>query len=595
MIELENVCHRLETLPGREVDVLHDVSLRIVEGEYIALMGANGSGKSTLARHLNALLLPTRGSVRVDGIDTRDHARLWDIRQRVGLVFQNPDHQMVAPVVEEEVAFGPENLGLPIDEIRARVEDALGAVDMLAFRRHNPGNLSGGQKQRIAIASMLAMRPRCLVLDEPTAMLDARGRCEVLSILRRLHREQAMTVVLVTHSMEEAAESERVLVLQGGRVAADGPLSQVAADPQAVRRLGLPFPPMVAVLKVFIEAGFPLASPFPLEPDDAARALVESFKAAPRRFATGSPEAAVVSRCLHHERPLVTGGEVEVMVDDVWFRYLRGTPFESLALQGVSASFRRGERVAVVGGTGSGKSSLLQHLNGLLRPDQGRVLVGEHDLSERRPNLMEVRRRVGLMFQFPEHQLFEETVVADVGYGPRNLGMGPDEVDLRVRQALERVGLPLSEYGERSPLALSGGEMRRVAMAGVLAMEPRVLVMDEPMAGLDAAGQDLLVGILSSLHARGTTTVVVTHDLERVADVSDRTLVMEGGRIVHDGPLEGAMTGDGATSADLVTPPACTRLARALCTLGLSVDPSAVRPRVLAQEVGKALMNQGQA
>lgn len=589
MIELLNVSHRVETAPGREMDALHEVSLRIGEGEYVALMGANGSGKSTLTRHLNALLLPTSGRVSVDGIDTTDHARLWDVRQRVGLVFQNPDHQMVAPVVEEEVAFGPENLGLPVAEIRARVDEALAAVDMLAFRRHNPGKLSGGQRQRIAIASILAMRPRYLILDEPTAMLDGHGRAEVLAILRRLHQELGMTVVLVTHAMAEATEADRVVVMKSGRVAADGPLAQVAADPQEVRRLGLPFPPMVAVLQAFIDAGFGLPSPLPLDPAGAASAIVASA-AAPHfgeaDFATAVPTAL----CAPPDH-----GATEVSVEGVWFRYLRGTPFESLALKGVSARLSQGERVAIMGGTGSGKSTLLQHLNGLLRPDEGRVVVGSHDLSKPHADLTAVRRSVGLMFQFPEHQLFEESVTSDVGYGPRNLGLPPDEVDARVRRALEAVGLDPSEYGDRNPLALSGGEMRRVALAGVLALEPRILVMDEPMAGLDAEGQDRLVDVLASLHARGTATVVVTHDVERVADLSDRLILMDDGHITHDGSLEAAMALGEAAGADLATPPACTQLARALVALGVPVDPCAVRPRVLAQEVMAALMNQGRA
>lgn len=589
MIELENVSHRVETAPGREVDALHQVSLRIGEGEYIALMGANGSGKSTLARHLNALLLPTSGCVRVDGIETTDHVRLWDVRQRVGLVFQNPDHQMVAPVVEEEVAFGPENLGLPVDEIRARIDEALAAVDMLAFRRHNPGNLSGGQRQRIAIASILAMRPRYLILDEPTAMLDARGRAEVLGILRRLHQERGMTVVLVTHAIAEATQASRVVVMKGGQIAADGSLAQVAADPQEVRRLGLPFPPMVAVLGAFIDAGFPLPSPLPLDPAEAASVIVASATK------NGLVPLAASSASSSAQATPPSEAAVEVEVDGVWFRYLRGTPFESLALKGVSARFAQGERVAIMGGTGSGKSTLLQHLNGLLRPDEGRVVVGGHDVSRPRADLISVRRHVGLMFQFPEHQLFEESVMSDVGYGPRNLGLPAHEVDARVRRALEAVGLDPAEYGERSPLALSGGEMRRVALAGVLAVEPRVLVMDEPMAGLDAEGQDRLVEVLAALHARGTATVVVTHDLERVAELSDRLILMEDGRITHDGSLEAAMALGECAGADLRTPPACTQLAHALVALGIPVNPFAVRPRSLAQEVTAALMNQGRA
>lgn len=578
MIELENVIHRVEVLPGREIEALAGVTLTIGSGEYVALMGANGSGKSTLARHLNGLLLPSSGRVRVEGFDTADHSRLWEIRERVGLVFQNPDHQMVAPVVEEEIAFGPENLGLPVAEIRSRIDEALRAVDMEGYRGHNPGHLSGGQRQRIAIASVLAMRPRCIVLDEPTAMLDACGRREVLAVLRRLHQERGVAVVLVTHEMVEAAEASRLIVMQHGRIAADGPFAQTVGEPSDLVRLGLGLPAMVRVLHSFQQAGIPLPTPLPLAPAEAARAVVSAVRgAAPLPSGVEETDSASI-------------GEPQVTLEHVSFRYMRGTPFETLALRDVSTQLCAGERVALVGSTGSGKSTLLAHLNGLLRPDAGRVCVGDEDLSSRRVDLRAVRQRVGMVFQRPEHQLFEETVEADVAYGPRNLGVSEAETAQRVRAALERVGLDPDAYSERSPLALSGGEMRRVALAGVLAMQPRVMVMDEPLAGLDAEGQDRLLGILATLHAEGVTTVVVTHDLERLSEVASRVIVMSDGRIASDGPLEAALGRGGG--ADLIEPPACTRLARALVEMGVGVDAAATRSDRLAQEVVRVLMNQ---
>lgn len=237
---------------------LNEVSLSIRRGEFVAVLGMNGSGKSTLARHLNALLLPTEGIVRVDGLETREPKNLWPIRDRVAMVFQNPDNQIVAAVVEEDVAFGPENQGLPPDEIRRRVEEALAAVGMLAHRERAPHLLSGGQKQRVAIAGALALRPACLVLDEPTAMLDPSGRAEVLEVVRRLNRDLGMTVVWITHFMEEAAVADRVVVMAEGRIQLDGPPREVFRQVDRLRALRLDVPPAVHAAQRLRADGVPI-------------------------------------------------------------------------------------------------------------------------------------------------------------------------------------------------------------------------------------------------------------------------------------------------------------------------------------------------
>ena len=241
-IETVNLCHTYTTEQGKEFLALDNVNLSIDEGEFIAVLGVNGSGKSTLAKHLNAILLPTSGVCRVAGMDTSEADNLWPIRQTVGMVFQNPDNQIVAAVVEEDVAFGPENLGIPSDEIVKRVDEALAAVKMTEYRNFAPHLLSGGQKQRVAIAGALAMRTRCLVLDEPTAMLDPKGRGEVLDIVRRLHEEMGITVVYITHFMEEAAASDRIIVMEKGKIADDGKPNEVFRHAEAMRKRGLDVP-----------------------------------------------------------------------------------------------------------------------------------------------------------------------------------------------------------------------------------------------------------------------------------------------------------------------------------------------------------------
>ena len=242
MLEINNVCHAYRNENNEELLALDHVTLQIAAGEFVAVIGRNGSGKSTLAKHLNALLIPSEGNCIIDGMDTRNSAHLWDIRQRVGMVFQNPDNQIVASIVEEDVAFGPENLGCPPAEIVRRVEDSLRLVGMAEYRLHGPHLLSGGQKQRVAIAGVLAMHPRCLVLDEPTAMLDPVGRAEVLDAVCRLHREEGITVVYITHFMEEAVAAGRVVVMDAGRVILDGTPAEVFHDVDKIRGLGLDVP-----------------------------------------------------------------------------------------------------------------------------------------------------------------------------------------------------------------------------------------------------------------------------------------------------------------------------------------------------------------
>lgn len=273
LIEVHHLTHVYHAGTPQEVRAVSDVCLTVRRAELLALVGGNGSGKSTLAKHLNALLLPTEGRVLVDGLDTRDPQALWEIRRKVGMVFQNPDNQIVATVVEEDVAFGPENLGLPPEEIRLRVEEALRAVGMLDYRRREPHLLSGGQKQRVAIAGVLAMRPQCLVLDEATTMLDPEGRREVLQTAHRLREQEGIAVVHITHNMEEAAQADRVVVLHQGRVALEGTPHEVFRDLPRLRSLQLDLPEVAELSWCLRRRGVPLQGT-PLDPAELASQLL---------------------------------------------------------------------------------------------------------------------------------------------------------------------------------------------------------------------------------------------------------------------------------------------------------------------------------
>lgn len=258
MIKTENLSYTYNAEDGETAFALRDLDLKINKGEFVAVLGHNGCGKSTLSKHFNGLLLPVTGNVYVDGVNTKDEEMLWEIRRRVGMVFQNPDNQIVATVVEEDVAFAPENLGTPSKEIRQRVDEALKLVDMYRFRKHAPHMLSGGQKQRVAIAGAIAMRPDCIVMDEPTAMLDPKGRSEVMDTILKLKNEANMTVVLITHYMEEAAKADRVVVMDKGKVVMDDTPRNVFSEVKKLKELGLDVPQVTELAYSLNRAGIPV-------------------------------------------------------------------------------------------------------------------------------------------------------------------------------------------------------------------------------------------------------------------------------------------------------------------------------------------------
>ena len=279
IITVENLAYAYPDLDGQKgTQVFENLNLTIESGNFVAILGTNGCGKSTLAKHFNSILLPSGGKVYVDGIDTSDLTRIMAVRRCVGMVFQNPDNQIVANVVEEDVAFGPENLGVAAPEIRRRVDKALKQVGMYEYREHAPHLLSGGQKQRVAIAGIIALEPKCIVLDEPTAMLDPRGRADVMQTVEKLNREKGITVVLITHHMDEAAQAQRVIVLDKGKVAADGTPKQVFAQVEMLHKLGLAAPDSVELCWALRQKGFDLPLDA-LTPEECAQALYDWLKA----------------------------------------------------------------------------------------------------------------------------------------------------------------------------------------------------------------------------------------------------------------------------------------------------------------------------
>lgn len=571
---------------------LDGIDLNIEDGEFFCILGGNGSGKSTFAKHLNALLQPDTGAVRIDGMDASDPELVYDIRSTAGMVFQNPDDQLVVTLVEDDVAFGPENLGVPSAQIAQRVRDALKAVGLVGFERHETHALSGGQKQRVALAGVLAMEPRVLILDEASSMLDPRGRKGLMKACHALH-DRGMTIVMITHFMEEAAEADCVAVFRAGRVAMLGTPDEILTRADELAQLNLDMPAscclgrvlrakgvpvraqvretdMVAeISRVYSEHGMtnPAVRSLPLRSDAVvaeSAATDESDASDPvieLSHVSYSYSLSARERRRWHKRSAVEDASNK---QALW----GNDPSSPWALRDVSLTVRRGEFLGLAGHTGSGKSTLVQHLNGLIRPQEGAVQALGLNLSNKK-DAAAVKAKVGVVFQYPERQLFAETVAQDVAFGPHNLGMPQAEVARRVESSLSRVGLDLATVGDKSPFELSGGQQRRVAFAGVLAMEPEVLVLDEPMAGLDPAARRDFLELIDRLHHEGLTVVMVSHSMDDLANCCDRIVVMNEGAVFAEGtPAQVFAHADKLRSIGLGVP-AAQRMALALAEAGV--------------------------
>lgn len=486
-------------------EILKGVDLTIKKGEFIALLGRNGSGKTTFSKQLNAILRPSEGTVTVDEMGTKDADKTYEIRQRVGMVFQNPDNQMVAANVEEEVAFGPENLGMESDTIVARVKQALEQVRMWKRRKTAPNHLSGGQKQRIAIAGILAMHPDYIVLDEPTAMLDPKGRKEVMEALQRLNREQEMTVILITHDMEVAALASRVILLADGQVRFDGTPEDFFGADTLLAEMGMEAPLSYRVQQAMGSAA---------------------------NLQSGAGEKR--DKCKIDALDIFERDKAILSLQHVSYIYSPGTAYEKVALDDVSLSLGKGEIVGLAGHTGSGKSTMIQLLNGLLKPTGGTVTFEGKDIHAKGYSGNYLRSRVGMVFQYPEHQMICDTVWEDVAFGPGKQGLTEEACKTRVEEALRFVDLP-EKYYQASPLQLSGGQKRRVAIAGVLAMQPEYIILDEPAAGLDAEGKrEIFDRIRQMSREQGIGVLLVSHSMEDLAEYADRIIVLDDGKKILD-------------------------------------------------------------
>lgn len=542
-IQFRNVSFRYE---DADTNALHDINFCVERGEIILITGPAGSGKTTLCSCINGLVPhyhegTLSGEVLVRTYNTQ-RARIGGLSSLVGMVFQDPESQLVTASVADEVAFGPENLGIPRSEISERVAEALEATRLLGYEDRVPHTLSGGEQQACVIAAIYAMHPEIYVMDEPLANLDPAGRSRVLRLVVEVAKRRGKTLILVEHALEEVLPLvDRVIVLNEGRIVRDGPVQAVLAAGDIDRVFTRP-----PVVRLAERAGL---DELTLDPDMFyTRLLAKSPLASLPAGYFAPPVAPPVS-------------EPVVALRDVSYSYGNGTS----ALMNVSLTVRAGELVAILGRNGSGKTTLVRHIIGLLQPASGQVVVLGQDVASTPTYLL--AQDVGFCFQNPNHQIVSFTVRDEMAYGMKAHGVDAAEIETRTVEALEFVDM--LEYIDKEVFDLGKGQKQRLALASVLTLKPKVLIIDEPTTGQDPLMAEEIFDIIRRLNEEGTTVLMITHKIDQAASVAHRALVMQNGRLVYDGPMHTLLTDNQLLEANSLDIPNLTRLAARLGEYGV--------------------------
>ena len=525
LLEIENLSY---AYPGCDEAALKDITLSVPQGEFLLLLGASGSGKSTLCRAVNGLVPHfyggrIEGSVKVDGMDTVS-STVAELSRTVGMVFQDPENQMVTDSALSEVAFGLENIGLDRLQMRKRVEEVLASLRLSEMRDRSINELSGGQKQKVALASVLVMHPKVLVLDEPTSQLDPISAEDFLSQLKALNDELGVVVILAEHRVERCFHfADRVVVLDHGRMTFAGEPAEMASWSKGKR--WVPLPPITRLFLNGEGNGVPLTvkqgrlkvadmiAPQPAE--EAAPVPTEKTKKRSKRADAGPPPAIEVS--------------------GLWHVYDGGTE----AVRGVDLRIEQGEFVALMGENGSGKTTLVKHLNGLLEPGKGKVTVAGRNTKG--VEVAELARTCGMLGQNPNLQLLAPTTEGELEISLAAMDVPRESWDGLIDETLEM--LEISEFRGSNPQDLSCGERERIALASVLVYRPDILVLDEPTRGIDQGTKDRLAAYLRRYNSEGHTVILVTHDLEFAAECCDRVLMMGNGQVLADGDKHDVLAG----------------------------------------------------
>jgi cobalt transport protein ATP-binding subunit len=538
---------------------LRAISFTQNAGEMIGVMGASGAGKSTLAKCLNRIIPEFEdgdfhGAIRIAG-ESIEHLRVCDLAPKVGMVFQDFESQLFSTNVAHEVAFAMEQVGMDRAEMVRRIKPALEAVGLRGFEHRDPMSLSGGEKQRLAIASVLALRPSVIVLDEPTTDLDPEGRAEVFELIKKL-RAQGLSLIVIEHESEELRAADRIVVLREGEIATEGPPSEVFARTELLTACGVRPPGLGHALELLgIDA----------QPKSVEQAYEVIVRAYPSIVATTYDS---IARSRAPEQPQAADnaivGPAFVGIENVSYSYGGGPR----VLDSIDLKVGAGEFLAIVGQNGSGKTTLAKHIVGLLQPATGRITIDGKDRSMMRP--AETAREVAYVFQNPDHQIFAATVEDEVAFGPRNFGLPADEIKRRCDEALEAVGLQNERQSD--PFLLSKGERQRLAVASVLVLRPRMLILDEPTTGLDYREQLRMMALVRDLNRAGIAIVIITHTPWLVAEYARRVVLMRKGAKIFDGGVREFFMQDELLRSSSFRAPEITELSRRFGTLALTTD-----------------------
>ncbi len=555
LIEVKDLWYRY---PSSEKPALQEINLEIDQGEFILLTGPSGCGKTTFCRSLNGLIPKfysgeMKGDVFINKLNTRETPTM-KLAQQIGLIFQNPDNQIFALTLEKDIAFGLENLGTPREKMKEEISWAAEVTGIQNLRERATHELSGGQKQRLTIASVLAMHPKIIVMDEPTSFLDPVGAENIFEVLDKLNRDLGMTIILIEHRMDLAVKYvDRIIVFDKGKLMSDGSPAKILAD-ENIRLLGVGVPRVLELSKR-LQKEMEIFNPLPLSADSFYNQILSHL-----------PERNIIN----HKNQDLDAFSVEyhhipaIQVKNVSFDY----PGPVQALKDASLIIHKGDFVAIMGENGAGKTTLVKHFNGLLRPKAGFIIVNGEDISSK--TVAQLARKIGLVFQNPDDQLFEETVEKEIAFALKNFKIPEKVIEERVEWALNL--LDIVEYKNNSPFTLSGGERKRVALASVLAWDPDILILDEPTIGQDYGQKEKLRHFLMHLGTQGKTVIIVTHDVEFVAESQPNIVLMSDGRVQEQGSAKYIMTCPKKISKCSVAQPEITRLFSKLNAHGFPDD-----------------------
>jgi len=546
------------TYSGEKEPAIKDINLRMKKSEVVLITGQAGAGKTTLCHCLNGLIPhyydgDLKGRVLVKGMDTKRLPVAY-LSSYVGRLFQDPVNQLFCSKVEDEVAFGPQYLGMEVEEINRRVKDCIDYVRLNGYENVSPFSLSGGQKQACALAAILAMNTDILVLDEPTSELDPLGSREILSIILKIVKEQKKTALIVEHKLSELWENvDRIVVMDRGEILLNGKPESLFQQVEKLEQLGLKVPEAMLLMNRLKKERLISFQQTARSEDEIFKILIENLS---KKQKLRNQPANRSMKNINETIENVNEKKPVIQVNELHFTYPGGTQ----ALRGINLTIYAGECVAILGQNGSGKTTLTKHFNGLLKPSKGTVIVYGHDT--RNTPITTLCSLVGYVFQNPDDQIFCRKVRDELAFGPKNLGIKREEIDKRVETIARKLGI--EEYLDENPYNLSKGLRQRVAIASVLTMDPDTLVIDEPTTGQDFKRGLMIMEMAQVLNNEGKTIIVITHDMELAARYADRAIVLSKGKILLDGSPRYVFSCVDKLKETYLAPPQATRIAQRL-------------------------------